>query len=580
MIREPWYIRNIPNRPASDRQYLTSIETASLKNQFDFTVYIDGFVVPRLDCHESLKHLDQNDLVRTLYLKYGQDFIVYLKGIFCIVIITPSGFQVYTDRHSVNNFLVYQNGEQFMVSNSLDLISKSFELEPDLENAAIFTLLSHFVDGTTQFKNLRASTAAETLRYNGKSLESSNYWLPTDLLNPERPVTDEPYEHYASVWKDLAGQYLAYLVPKQVSLTITAGNDSRMVLSALLALGMKPHTFTFGNPQSYEAIISAQVAQAAELEHMIYFVDDPKSEWMLRRSKDIIELGNSLISIQRAHRYDAYETEHLTQPDSSMIFTGLMGGEYIKKPMANSAALNPLLYYLAKNPDADELKGFLTQSLENKGFKAAKANIAEVARRLKSFVAHAQGLNQLEQGFIFLYLFYGCSHHTQESRILDSFFANPVNLFMDVDFLEMLAGSRKWYLNNPKAYNWLTHSEFLVAITHNLAPQLSAIPYGKRGQYTADDLLNHRFGYALKRLRYLFKKERNQYPPGFKLGGWMSDFAREQLGSLESVLQPVFDTEYLSGKVAILHNQAGEYQWQVLTNPINLGLNYTRYGKI
>lgn len=579
-MREPWYITNFNLVQESGMPYATNIKVAPPEKQDEIIIYIDGFVLPRLACHKELRHLDQNDLVRTLLVKYGQDFVAYLKGVFCLVILTPSGFQVYTDRHSVNNFLVYQQGGQFIVSNSLELIAKSYKLEPDLENAAVFTLLSHFVDGATQFKNLRTSTAAGSLRYQGETLESSNYWHPLDLLNPARSVTDQPFEHYAQVWQELAGQYLEFLKPERVSLTITAGNDSRMALSALLSLGVKPHTFTFGNPQSYEAVISALVAQAAGLEHKVYFVDEPNSKWMNKRSKDIIEMGNSLISIQRAHRYDAYESEHLVQPGRSMIFTGLMGGEYIKKPPPNSAALNPLLYYLAKNPDMGALAGRISQTLGEKGFKVSSVDIGEIASRLKSFAAPVQGLNRLEQDFIFLYLFYGCAHHTQESRILGSFFAYPVNLFMDVDFLEMLAGSRKWYLNNTRAYNRLTNSEFLVAITHNLAPQLSFVPYGKKGQYTADDMLNHKLGYTLKRLRYLFKKERNQYPPGFKLGAWMTAFAREQLGSLESVLQLMFDMQSLSSQIPVLDYKAGEYQWQVLSNPINLGLNYKRYAKV
>ena len=45
---------------------------------------------------------------------------------------------------------------------------------------------------------------------------------------------------------------------------------------------------------------------------------------------EYIVLGNSLVNLHRAHRLHAVEQEIKTNPETEMIFSGFMGGDYVK----------------------------------------------------------------------------------------------------------------------------------------------------------------------------------------------------------------------------------------------------------
>ncbi|MDP3115409.1 MAG: hypothetical protein Q8M98_11670 [Candidatus Cloacimonadaceae bacterium] len=561
-------------------QYNTEIPVWEKLCDNGFTVYIDGYIMPRCAYYQDLKHLNQVELAEYLYKKHGRDFVKFIKGVFCVVILHKDKFLVFTDRHSINNFFVYQKANSFIVSNSMDLISARVELEVDKENAATFTLLSHFINGATMFENVKSSTPGMYIEYDGTLLTASNYWQVSDLLKKDREISLHPYNNYADQWNDLIGNYLEYLKPSGVSITITAGNDSRMVLASLLAHGTKVHGFTYGNPESYEAVISKKVAEAGGFAHSQYFAEHPDASWMEKTAANLVELGNSMVSIQRAHRYDAYDAEHKYYPDNNMIFTGLMGGEYIKKPGINSPALHPLIHEIGKYKSKSELFHFITKKLVALSIRTDVVDVKKVCDQLLDFMNLAKGYSDSERSFIFLYLYYGCAHHSQDSRILSHFYDYPVSPFMDIDFLQMLAGYKQWYVNSTQsAYNRLFHSEFLVAITHILAPQLSQVPYGKRGKYTAADMMSKRIKYVIDRIRYIFINDRKKYPRSFVIGKWMYDFCKKRLACFDTGPGDIFVRDMLSEKLELLRGITIEADWQSITNPVNLLMNEERFEK-
>jgi len=539
------------------------------------TVHLDGYILPRIKYYEELCHLEPLELIRHLRAKYGKAFVHYIKGAFCILLIDSDGFEIYTDRHGIQNFFVYNKGTEFVISNSIEEIASRVSLVVDKENAAMYTLLSHFIGPATLFQNVSNSEAGSYLEYRKKKLTTEKYWQPEELVAKGRKVVRYEDLHIAKVWKDIAAGYVDYLKPAGTSLTITSGNDSRMVLAALLAQNIHPHTFTYGNPDSFESVVSAQVAKAADLDHSSYFVATPDIEWMERRSKEC----GGMVSIQRAHRLDAYEKESKSLKNSEMVFTGLMGGEYVKMSTPNSSALPKLLLRITETDSCDDLNKLLVSELESRGFRTNEVNVSELGKRIKSLTDRTKEMSQRERDFVLLYLYYGCAHHSQEARILAHLFKYPVHMFMDVDFLQLLSSSIEWYPNNAKAYNRLTHSRFMVSLTHLLAPQLSCVPYGKRGQYCAEDILFKPWLYLFKRLRYIIIKERDMYPPGFVVGRWMSEFCNKRLNMMSDSLESMFNMPKLHKLNEAYMNGTDEYSWRLVSNPINLGMIYEHYTK-
>lgn len=579
-MRQTWHIDKISSRQSkeSSGDFQTFIPDGKTENGLQ--VHLDGYIIPRMQYFDELKHLAPLELIRHLRAEHGKGFIHYLKGTFCILLIEGDGFEIYTDRHGIQNFFTYSSGPDFIISNSLAEIANRVKLDEDVENAAAFTLLSHFIGPATLYCNVTNSEAGSYLEYREGKLTAGKYWQPEELVAKGRKVDHYTDKHFANAWKNMSGQYLCYLKPSGVSLTITSGNDSRMVLSSLLAQGIQPHTFTFGNPASFESVVSAQVAKAAGLGHTDYFVEHPSPAWMERRAEELMRLGSGMISIQRAHRLDAYEREKLAFPGHDMLFTGLMGGEYLKMSPPNSAAIPQLLREAAEIKTEKELDNLLTEGLLARGFRAEKVNIPELSKRIRALTNRTKDLSPRERDFVLLYLFYGCAHHSQEARVLGHIYQYPVHMFMDVDFLQLLASSADWYPNNAKTYNRLTHSRFMVSLTHLLAPQLSRVPYGKRGQYNAEDMLFKPLLYLLKRLRYLVIKERKLYPAGFIVGRWMHEFCGLRLDKMSAYLDELYDLAQLKAKNELYASGTDEYSWQIISNPINIGMVHEHYTQI
>lgn len=541
------------------------------------SVFIDGYIIPRLNVFDEYRHISPESMIKILYRKVGFDCIHYVKGVFVLIIFQDDKFFIFNDRHSIKKYFIFENNDYFYISNSLKKVSKNCNLSIDKESAAVFSLISHFINGDTLFRNLSVCQPAEIVKYESEKLRRSFFWHPKKILINRR-AGRQPLSNYALSWKRLISSYISYLKPKDISLTLTGGNDSRMVMAALLSLNAGFHTFSFGNPLSYDCVVSKEIVENLDLLHNNYFVEEPTCKWFYGNARDIVRFGNSLVNIHRAHRNDAIIREKSSFPKTEMLFTGLVGGEYLKEPDYDDIAISHLFKKIMN-------VGFEPQILKNmlseKGIIIKNVNIRRVFEKIFEFIAHAEGLTKTEKKFVYTYLFYGCSHHTQDSNVFGNQIKYVVNPFMDIDFLEIIAGYEKWYLNRrfPFFLNKAFHSELLVGITDFLSPELSNIPYAKKGKYTANDLLNNKGKYIFKRLSYFINQDRGRYPPNFPMGYWLYVFCKNELEKLKlnAELSEIYNLNMIDKQLENIKNQTNEESWHILTNPINVNLNYEYY---
>jgi hypothetical protein len=175
-----------------------------------------------------------------------------------------------------------------------------------------------------------------------------------------------------------------------------------------------------------------------------------------------------------------------------------------------------------------------------------------------------------EKEFLLAFYIYGCAHHYQDSLIYNDQFRLVANPFMDPDFLDMAAAADYISFNRPSGvYNLLWASLFQVNLTHLLLPELSDIPYSKRGFYSANDLTGNRLRYLLKRAAGIGRRQ--SFPPNFRYGEWMKDFVSEQLTALSPVVVPLFRMNEISRRLQQVTSNLTEREWHYYTNPLNLG---------
>jgi len=546
-----------------------------LINNIQVKFIIEGYVLPRTQYYDQHSKLKQPELIRKLYAKFGLEFIKYIKGIFNILVIIGEHFYIFNDRHSIKKVYVYQNDDQFLISNKLKIISDNIDLQLDTESAVLFCLMEHFIDGTTQFQNVTYSKPATKMVYS-KGLTVSSYWKPDQLLNLK--IVQYSFYDLADTWKTIIRQYVEYLKPKDVSMTLTGGNDSRMILAALLNIGVKPNAFCFGNPESFDGVVAEEVAKCVDLNYHNYYVAKPTADWFDKYGNKIIKIGNSLINIHRAHRLEAIEREMKNNPNNEMIFGGFMGGEYLKG-ISYDDYIIPKLFRKGEEKNIHHLEDDISDILEQKRICFGSIEIDRIYNKFKN-LKYLKCKDKKEREFYYLFYHYASIHHSQDPNLFMSYCKYVVNPFMDDDFLDILFSSKYSMLkikNNLKnQFKRVDQARFQCEIMHRLAPELSDIKFAKKGYYTVNEVLGNRYAYLFKRF-YRYKVNRKYYPPNFTYHKWIREFIEQKLISNESEVLEFINIEKLNDVFMDSTNHYDEGSWHLFTNPINIMKNVQYY---
>ncbi|MBN2285927.1 MAG: hypothetical protein JXI43_05725, partial [Tissierellales bacterium] len=370
-----------------------------------------------------------------------------------------------------------------------------------------------------------------------------------------------------------------YLKPSGITMTLTGGNDTRMILAALLNLGIKPNTFTFGNPESLDAITARKVADSQKLKYQTHYIDNPDPSWLTRRGIEIIDKGNSLLNIHRAHRLDAIKREMESNSANEMIFVGDMGGEYTHG-FSYTDYITSKLFRLWKQDDKAFNIELIKTLLKEGYFNEDKVNLDQIYTILceQPFI-HNKGKFG---NFHVEYYLDAAVHHTQDMNLYLKNLKYLVCPFMDVDYLEVLFSSPYHMpLNEGDAKKnhimEIWKPNLRLTVTHILAPELSDIEYGKKGYYSANEFFGNKFVILLKRIyRYKFKCK---LTPTFAYRDWIPDFVRQSFNNLSEKTKYLLDMDLYQEDLLQTDHGTEEGYWHRFTNWINIDFIIKKYIK-
>lgn len=550
---------------------------------------LEGFVLPRREFENRFTNLSQEELILTLYREHRDDFIRFIKGNFIILIGEPrNGFSLHTDQLGIKKVFYYHNpaSGEFVLSNRFGAIAGRVDREPDITALAVKSLTHHYLGGLTFLKDIRCSGPASYIHFNSgeNKLIFDKYWDCTQLL--DRPVEDIPPMAMAEYFKSIIKGYLAFLQPGKVSVTLTGGLDSRTILAALLSLGRMPYTFTYGHPQSIDAVTAQEVAGAVNLKHHTHHVP-PSAGWFAERAEEIVDKGNAITHLHRAHRLESIKKETRVHPDSEMILGGYMGGESIRNFYYDELIVPEFSRrWLNKGGDKKQL---INDSLDKKFLKWRELDtdvdaVYDILKTQRYFQEeHDLKLNEF---FMTILLLAGV-HHAQDPNLFSHYIKYPVPVYMDIDFLDLVFRSRYNFLHiaaqpggkMTRLMNRLKGAELYCHFIDAYSPELANIPFAKRGFYTPREYVKHSPAmFAAKRTkrRYLNKIKG---PVNFGLGKWMEDFVRWRLNSREGdTLTPtLYD---IPGAKAALNDSLHpdkEFYWRKFTDITWTQLAIKRY---
>lgn len=573
-----WLITNSKNCISSDKlKLIVEKPKFNFYSEGDYTTYqldsktihiqIEGYVLPRLSYYRELSKFQPINLIFEIYKNHKENFFKYIKGNFIIVIVYEDGFIVANDHVGVKKFYYHTNIPQFYISNNLQLIVQNSSFQLDEISIILHSLMQHYIAGRTFLKNIRYSQPASLIQYR-ENLTETCYWSSEELVQMSRE--NFTFEEFADYFKEIIKAYIDFLSPQKISMTLTGGRDTRMILAALLNIKENPRVFTFGAPFSGDVITAKKIARQLGLEFHNHFQKNPTAEWYLNLSIEIVKIGNSLIHLHRAHRLDAIRREKDLASEIDMVFMGSMGGDYIKGAFLDDYIITELVrrwWFDSTISKVDLIKELLDRNFINIHDEQLE-EIYSILRNEKYF-----GNNLKNNEFYVVHNLVGALHDSQDINLFDYEVKYCISPYMDIDFLYKLFSSKYSLFSNFKTsknpLKRIKGAELHCNIINILAPKLAEIDFVR--PYSPKDVVGNYYYYIVKRsIKELFKEK---FPSNFPYGDWFPHFIKNQLQTIdEKKFGNIFNLYKMNSSFKNQNNNQTEGFWQKFTNIILLNL--------
>jgi|GEM_PF-3149961 len=558
MKNKYWSLTNLslqndtPTFDGGGFQFFTENSGSSESEQI--YVHVDGYFLFREDCQQDIELEDQESAVKILYTKYGKEFVKKIKGIFTIVILFRERFEIYTDHLGLSKFFYVEREGKFIISNSFEKCVQNSSGEISPTNIALFSLMYHFYDGITLFKDVFHALPASAISYNGKKLEFSKYWTLNELRESKKEKSsltlNEVHEKNLEVLKG----YLDRFKGLKTSLTLTAGFDSRYILSGLLKLGAKPNTISYGNDAAKDVEIAGKISKGVGLTHSNYFLPY-NLETYTEYANRSIKSGEGLTHLHRAHRLYMSSNADLS---GSVLFTGHNGGESIRGITYNDYFDSGLLKDI--NAGIEITEEYLRTKLKKYFIRDDKIDHAELIHKIKNYPFYSG--NAQDNIFQFLYTNVASLHHYQDLFLYGLNSAHVVPFFLDIDILTNLFRSdfNLFELNSvikkqkfPKFYSTGIVENYPVLGKFIMNRNYSPTEYLKFGSLI----------YLIKKIRD--RKEKKSVP-NYSYGDWYPKFYKNELDFKSSLFSEVYDLERVQNELATQSHKTTEGYWLKFSN--------------
>jgi len=355
----------------------------------------------------------------------------------------------------------------------------------------------------------------------------------------------------------------------KVSLSITGGLDSRILLSILKKLDVELHGYTYGNPDSIDCVVAKEIAKKLEIPHKIYnIVYDNVS--FRKAAEESIKLGNSLSSLHRAHRVEAAKNE---AQFADIMFLGTMGGEFIKGADQDDYIVSKFVYKYSEKPELETVK----KHMKLRGLWQNE----EIAAKVKEVMDKQPYIyDKANMELHALIEIAAKLHHGQNTIQYSQFIPHVHTPFCDPDYMKILFKSKYNFLYRRKHQSPMRYKKdnprFGTSMQYHLDKELSKLIYSYR--FNASEYLFSPFyaGIVAK-----LRKKRMKNPPTFSLGQWMEDFVKDTLQEIldsKSFINDYYNIPTLLAELNRDRLPQTEPFWLKYTCPIQLYLTQKIYG--
>jgi len=534
-------------------------------NGEEFGMIIDGYVLPGIN-NNTHQDLSNSELVKQSLTYYYDDFISHIKGTFVIVLFSKKSCRIYTDQLGLKKAYYSVFNGDVIFSNNIWEIKKMVKTTFSKENIAFNSLFNHYTEGNTIFESINFTLRAKEYKLRPFGLEQQDYFSILDFFTKEKKQVSTAF--FAEKFQKIVNQYVDLFELKNPAVTLTGGFDSRIMLATLLNKGVQPVVFNYGNPKSKDVVIAEQISKEFGLTFFNNRLDNPSADWFNKMADEIVDKGQAITQIHRAHRLDTIK-KLIEKHKVDAVFGGYMGGEGILGVYFDDLIVSEYMRRRWVNNEKDKL---VIRDIYSKKFIKADDKLIE---KTESFIhslpyfSDGENLNH----FLFTYMVEGEIHHVQDVNLFSHFVPYSIPIYLDLDYLELLYSSKFSFLfKNNKSRNPLVRinfHRFYAEMVRNIYPSLGSFPLAKQGYYTPDEYLSNKLVYISKRLIRHFMTEQ-KFSPNFQLGPWMKDFVEQSVPAISSSeISGLIDIEaYKSALQSTTQQDNKEFFWQKFTDLI------------
>ncbi|MDY0223048.1 MAG: asparagine synthase-related protein [Desulfobacterium sp.] len=386
-----------------------------------------------------------------------------------------------------------------------------------------------------------------------------------DFLSSSSQLKTQYIEEIADVLFKIVTDNLSGRKDTEVSLTLTGGMDSRVILACLLKADVKPNCLTYGNPDAGDIYFARNLARAFDLPFHNAVQQEPDKEWYYKWVLETIKIDNGNSHLHRAHRTAAM-AEHAEKYSPKVLFTGHMGGEGLRGLGYNNYFASP--FFQIVNEGLGEPMKTLKKTLKEYFLHTDRLDFDALLDEILSlpWMRHNRETNKL----FFLYDLVGKIHHAQDIRLYSHYVSNVVPVYLQKEYLEVLFRSPFHFLAKKKGLAGRLANPYVhCKLIEILYPKL--LEYPLSNGYRPAEYLKGLWYYVPVKLYRSFKQKK-QFAPSFSYGQWYVDFVNEQSREVKSEIWEIFDKNKYMKALSTTSHQQDEGYWHKFSNPIFFNL--------
>jgi asparagine synthase (glutamine-hydrolysing) len=266
-----------------------------------------------------------------LYEEEGDGFFEKLNGLFSGLLIDKrqSKAFLFNDRYGAERIYCHETEDAlFFASEAKALLRVLPELRAfDREGVAQFLAFGCTLGQRTLFQGIELLPGASVWSFEKGNCEKKKYFSPEtweshSILPPDSFITE-----FEETFKRVLPRY--FESESKIGISLTGGQDSRMVMACLPKAGEKPVCYTFSgeNRDTLDVILAARIAEVCGLEHQILRIGpDFFSDFASHVDRTVYATDGYLGSLGAHEIYLNNQARAL----SPVRLTGVFGGEILR----------------------------------------------------------------------------------------------------------------------------------------------------------------------------------------------------------------------------------------------------------